>query len=164
MIVLEHESGVVLRFWKHTERSALDRFDEFRTGLDHLAFEVATSGDIDDWAAHFEARASNTPSRSTSGLTEWCSHSAILTTFSLRCTRTSARINDRRLIRQIADLACLRDHVHTVLLCAREPAISDHARPLYRSRLDCETNGQRNDDHHRYLVSVSTSDDHPFLS
>jgi len=57
VIVLEHESGVVLRFWKHTERSALDRFDEFRTGLDHLAFEVATSGDIDDWAAHFEARA-----------------------------------------------------------------------------------------------------------
>jgi catechol 2,3-dioxygenase-like lactoylglutathione lyase family enzyme len=54
VIVFEHESGIVLGFWKRKEEPALDRFDEFRTGLDHLAFEVATRGDIDDWVAHFE--------------------------------------------------------------------------------------------------------------
>jgi catechol 2,3-dioxygenase-like lactoylglutathione lyase family enzyme len=53
--VLEYESGIVLGLWKHTEESALDRFDEFCTGVDHLGFEVATRGDIDDWVDHFEA-------------------------------------------------------------------------------------------------------------
>ena len=55
VIVLEHPSGLVLGFWKHTPEATSDRFDEFRTGLDHVAFEVSTRDDLDDWVAHFRA-------------------------------------------------------------------------------------------------------------
>jgi glyoxylase I family protein len=53
LIVMEHRSGMILGFWQHGEESSSDLFDEFRTGLDHLAFQVSTRGEIDDWRAHF---------------------------------------------------------------------------------------------------------------
>jgi catechol 2,3-dioxygenase-like lactoylglutathione lyase family enzyme len=55
VIVMEHRSGMILGFWQHGQEPSLDRFDEFRTGLDHLAFQVSTRDEIDDWAAHFES-------------------------------------------------------------------------------------------------------------
>jgi glyoxylase I family protein len=55
VIVLEHRSGIVLGFWQHGVEPGLDKFDEFRTGLDHLAFKVSTRAEIDDWAAHFKS-------------------------------------------------------------------------------------------------------------
>jgi catechol 2,3-dioxygenase-like lactoylglutathione lyase family enzyme len=55
VIVLEHTSGMVLGLWHHGEKQSSDRFDEFRTGLDHIAFKVAPRAEIDRWAAHFEA-------------------------------------------------------------------------------------------------------------
>jgi catechol 2,3-dioxygenase-like lactoylglutathione lyase family enzyme len=54
-IVLEHRSGVVLGFWQHDEEPTTDVFDEYRTGLDHLSFQVSTRGEIDEWATHFES-------------------------------------------------------------------------------------------------------------
>jgi uncharacterized protein YcbX len=39
VIVIEHPSGIVLGLWNHQEEPTSDKFDEFRTGLDHLALE-----------------------------------------------------------------------------------------------------------------------------
>ena len=33
-----------------------DRFDERRTGLDHVAFGVSSRADLDDWARELDAR------------------------------------------------------------------------------------------------------------
>jgi catechol 2,3-dioxygenase-like lactoylglutathione lyase family enzyme len=56
VIVMVHRSGLMLGFWRHGERPATEPFDEFRTGLDHLAFKVARREDIDEWAAHFASQ------------------------------------------------------------------------------------------------------------
>jgi catechol 2,3-dioxygenase-like lactoylglutathione lyase family enzyme len=53
VVVTEHPSGMVLGFWQHRARPNADSFDEFRTGLDHLAFEVSSRGQIDEWIDHF---------------------------------------------------------------------------------------------------------------
>ena len=55
LIVMGHQSGMILGFWQHEQSPPSDLFDEFRTGLDHLAFRVSTRDEIDDWAAHFES-------------------------------------------------------------------------------------------------------------
>jgi glyoxylase I family protein len=46
------DSGIVVTFTVHDGGSA-DRFDELRTGLDHLAFQVA-DGEIAVWKRRFE--------------------------------------------------------------------------------------------------------------
>ena len=49
--VLAHpESGWVVGVRQYVDGSA-DQFDEFRTGLDHLAFGVATRADLEAWNA-----------------------------------------------------------------------------------------------------------------
>jgi catechol 2,3-dioxygenase-like lactoylglutathione lyase family enzyme len=55
VIVMEHRSGMILGFWQHGPEPSRDVFDEFRTGLDHIAFQVATRDAIDEWAAHFDS-------------------------------------------------------------------------------------------------------------
>jgi catechol 2,3-dioxygenase-like lactoylglutathione lyase family enzyme len=55
LIVMEHRSGMILGFWRHEQTPGSDRFDEFQTGLDHIAFRVSTRNEIDDWAAHFKS-------------------------------------------------------------------------------------------------------------
>jgi 4-hydroxyphenylpyruvate dioxygenase-like putative hemolysin len=42
VIVMGHRSGMSLGFWQHAQRPAKEPFDEFRTGLDHMAFRVST--------------------------------------------------------------------------------------------------------------------------
>jgi glyoxylase I family protein len=54
LIVMEHPSGMILGFWQHAQTPKKDRFDEFRTGLDHLAFRVSTEDEISEWETHFE--------------------------------------------------------------------------------------------------------------
>jgi glyoxylase I family protein len=51
---MDHHSGMRLGFWQHGQAPNSELFDEFRTGLDHLAFRVSTRDAIDDWVAHFE--------------------------------------------------------------------------------------------------------------
>jgi glyoxylase I family protein len=53
VIVMEHTSGIVLGFWQHQEQKNSDLFDEFRTGLDHLAFRVSNRAQIEEWIDHF---------------------------------------------------------------------------------------------------------------
>jgi glyoxylase I family protein len=54
--VLAHpESGWLLGVRQYPGRTA-DRFDEFRTGLDHLAFRVATQAELEDWERELSAR------------------------------------------------------------------------------------------------------------
>jgi catechol 2,3-dioxygenase-like lactoylglutathione lyase family enzyme len=55
VIVLEHTSGMVVGFWHHGGPQRPDRFDEFRTGLDHMSFGVPTRSEIDLWVKHFRA-------------------------------------------------------------------------------------------------------------
>jgi catechol 2,3-dioxygenase-like lactoylglutathione lyase family enzyme len=53
LIVMEHPSRMILGLWRHGESPVLDRFSEFRIGLDHIAFGVSTRDEIDDWAEYF---------------------------------------------------------------------------------------------------------------
>jgi catechol 2,3-dioxygenase-like lactoylglutathione lyase family enzyme len=53
VIVMEHGSGMVLGFWQHEQQPNSDVFDEFRTGLDHIAFGVSNRGEIEAWFDHF---------------------------------------------------------------------------------------------------------------
>jgi catechol 2,3-dioxygenase-like lactoylglutathione lyase family enzyme len=55
VIVMGHQSGMVVGFWQRSDHPAIDAFDEFRTGLDHIAFGARTRDEIDEWAAHFTA-------------------------------------------------------------------------------------------------------------
>ena len=54
--VLAHAgSGWLLGLRQYPDREA-DRFDEFRTGLDHLAFSVATRAELEDWERELSRR------------------------------------------------------------------------------------------------------------
>jgi glyoxylase I family protein len=54
--VLAHAgSGWLLGIRQYPDREA-DSFDEFRTGLDHLAFSVATRGELEDWERELSRR------------------------------------------------------------------------------------------------------------
>jgi catechol 2,3-dioxygenase-like lactoylglutathione lyase family enzyme len=53
LIVMGHQSGMILGVWQRGQQPATDLFSEFRTGLDHMAFRVSTRDEIDDWIGHF---------------------------------------------------------------------------------------------------------------
>lgn len=54
--VLAHpESGWLLGVRQYPARPG-DAFDEFRTGLDHLAFGVATRAELEEWEKELSAR------------------------------------------------------------------------------------------------------------
>ena len=54
--VLAHPaSGWVLALRQYHGRSG-DRFDEFRTGLDHFAFQVADRSELEAWESELRAR------------------------------------------------------------------------------------------------------------
>jgi glyoxylase I family protein len=54
-VLADPASGWVLGVRQYHSRSA-DRFDEFRTGLDHLAFGVATRAELEDWEKELSSR------------------------------------------------------------------------------------------------------------
>jgi glyoxylase I family protein len=47
-------SNFYLGITDHKGKSPKDRFDEFRTGLDHVSFEVSTSKDLDEAIRFFD--------------------------------------------------------------------------------------------------------------
>lgn len=53
-IIMRHPSGIVLGLGKHQAPEAAVPFSEQRTGLDHLAFQVADRGQLEEWRALFE--------------------------------------------------------------------------------------------------------------
>lgn len=55
VILFHPEAGVTLGINRHASPEADEPFDERRTGLDHLAFEVADRDALDAWVAHFAA-------------------------------------------------------------------------------------------------------------
>ncbi|MYS80652.1 VOC family protein [Embleya scabrispora] len=48
--IMRHPSGVVVALTRHRHTDAGTAFNERRTGLDHLAFTVATRAELDAWA------------------------------------------------------------------------------------------------------------------
>ncbi len=54
-VLADPESGWVLGVRQYPSYPA-DRFDEFRTGLDHLAFGVATRAELEDWERELSSR------------------------------------------------------------------------------------------------------------
>lgn len=54
-IILRHpESGATLGLNRHRSPEADVPFDERRTGLDHLAFQVADKSAVESWVARFD--------------------------------------------------------------------------------------------------------------
>ena len=49
------ESGWMLGVRQYKDRTA-DSFDEFRTGLDHLAFHVASAAELQEWEKELSVR------------------------------------------------------------------------------------------------------------
>lgn len=54
ILLLHPDSGFLIGLVHHPARSG-DAFSPFRTGLDHLALEVAREVDLEAWIAHFDA-------------------------------------------------------------------------------------------------------------
>lgn len=54
MIVLMHDSGLIIGLNQHSEPGA-ERFDERRPGLDHVGFAVGSREELDEWEARFSA-------------------------------------------------------------------------------------------------------------
>jgi catechol 2,3-dioxygenase-like lactoylglutathione lyase family enzyme len=54
-VMADPASGWILGLRQHVGK-ADGEFSEFRTGLDHFAFTVASREDLDDWAAELEQR------------------------------------------------------------------------------------------------------------
>ena len=54
-VLADPESGWVLGVRQYPARRA-DSFDELRTGLDHLAFGVATRAELEDWEQELSSR------------------------------------------------------------------------------------------------------------
>lgn len=54
-VLADPRSGWVLGVRQYPARPG-DSFDEFRTGLDHLAFGVATRAELEDWERELSAR------------------------------------------------------------------------------------------------------------
>lgn len=54
-VVMRHPScGAYFSLTGHGGRAPGDRFSEFRTGMDHVAFTVADRAELEAWKAHFE--------------------------------------------------------------------------------------------------------------
>jgi glyoxylase I family protein len=53
--ILRHPSGVVIGLTRHRHPDADTEFSERRTGLDHLAFAVASQDELQAWAARLDA-------------------------------------------------------------------------------------------------------------
>ena len=53
ILLLHQHSGFLLGLCNHAGRSG-DSFDPLRTGLDHLAFDVADRAELDAWIAHLD--------------------------------------------------------------------------------------------------------------
>jgi glyoxylase I family protein len=54
ILLMHPDSGFLIGLCNHAERTA-DRFSPLRTGLDHVAFEVADRDGLDAWAGHLDA-------------------------------------------------------------------------------------------------------------
>jgi glyoxylase I family protein len=54
-VLVHPECGWIMGVRQYQQGSG-DRFDEFRTGLDHFAFSVSSRADLDDWARELDAR------------------------------------------------------------------------------------------------------------
>lgn len=54
VILVHPASGTAFGLTDHGARASGDVFDEFRTGMDHLAFAVADRVELDAWKTHFE--------------------------------------------------------------------------------------------------------------
>jgi glyoxylase I family protein len=54
-VLADPASGWVVGVRQYPSHGA-DRFDEFRTGLDHMAFGVATRAELEDWEKELSAR------------------------------------------------------------------------------------------------------------
>jgi glyoxylase I family protein len=52
-LVITHPSGLLLKLMRHETSS--ERFDERRTGLDHIAFRVPSAAAVDEWVHHLDA-------------------------------------------------------------------------------------------------------------
>jgi len=53
--IMRHPSGVVLGLTRHEHADGDAEFNERRTGLDHLAFGVASRSELDAWVERLEA-------------------------------------------------------------------------------------------------------------
>jgi len=53
ILLLHRHSGFLLGLCNHAGRTG-DSFDPLRTGLDHLALEVAGRAELDSWTAHLD--------------------------------------------------------------------------------------------------------------
>jgi len=53
-LLLHPASGFLVGLYNHQGRSD-DRFSPFRTGLDHVAFEVASQAALDGWMDHLDS-------------------------------------------------------------------------------------------------------------
>ena len=53
-VIMRHPSGVVLGLTRHDDPAAEESFSERRTGLDHVAFEVASREELEGWATRFD--------------------------------------------------------------------------------------------------------------
>ena len=54
-VLVEPTSGLAVALRQYPDGSG-DEFDERRTGLDHLSFEVATRAELEAWQGELEAR------------------------------------------------------------------------------------------------------------
>jgi catechol 2,3-dioxygenase-like lactoylglutathione lyase family enzyme len=53
ILLLHQRSGFLLGLCEHRDRTG-DSFDPLRTGLDHLALEVADRSELDSWMTHLD--------------------------------------------------------------------------------------------------------------
>lgn len=54
-VVMRHPaSRIYFSLTGHGERAPSEAFSEFRTGMDHLAFSVASRAELETWKARFE--------------------------------------------------------------------------------------------------------------
>jgi glyoxylase I family protein len=53
ILLLHQHSSFLLGLWTDAGRTG-DSFGQLRTGLDHIALEVADRADIDSWIAHVD--------------------------------------------------------------------------------------------------------------
>jgi len=80
VVLARPEVGLFLSLHSHDHDSG-DRFDELRTGMDHLAIGVSDRAELERWERTWRRRASRTPPSPTArGAPFWCS--AIPTTCS----------------------------------------------------------------------------------
>jgi glyoxylase I family protein len=52
-VILAHPATSLMVGLRQWERGSGDAFDEFRTGMDHIAFTVADRAELEDWERRF---------------------------------------------------------------------------------------------------------------